>query len=150
MGMVVYLGVDHHIFNKMLRDTAGNRTFRESRFSETPIVWRNTSVTFARDDKDSRERNKDYFCFSARCVTSLFPSLPTTRLHIALILSRYTIHYMSTGQFGYGGVPGWCLDPACGYQVSSSYFFVSQISRQTHIETMQPRPFEEWIEKGHQ
>jgi len=27
---------------------------------------------------------------------------------------------------------------------------VSQISRQTYIETMQPRPFEEWIEKGHQ
>jgi len=27
---------------------------------------------------------------------------------------------------------------------------VSRISRQTYIETMQPRPFEEWIEKGHQ
>jgi len=57
---------------------------------------------------------------------------------------------MSTGQFGYGGVPGWCLDPQCGYQASSSYFYVSQITRQTYIETMQPRPFEEWIEKGHQ
>ena len=32
----------------------------------------------------------------------------------------------------------------------SSYFYVSQMSRQTYIETMQPRPFEEWIEKGHQ
>ena len=25
-----------------------------------------------------------------------------------------------------------------------------QVSRQTYIEIMQPRPFEEWIEKGHQ
>jgi len=32
----------------------------------------------------------------------------------------------------------------------SSYFYVSQVSRQTYIETMQPRPFEEWINKGHQ
>jgi len=32
----------------------------------------------------------------------------------------------------------------------SSYFYVSQVSRQTYIKTMQPRPFEEWIEKGHQ
>jgi len=32
----------------------------------------------------------------------------------------------------------------------SLYFYVSQVSRQTYIETMQPRPFEEWIEKGHQ
>ena len=55
---------------------------------------------------------------------------------------------MSTGQFGYGG--GWCVDPACGYQASSSYLYVSQISRETYIQTMQPRPFEEWIEKGHQ
>ena len=28
----------------------------------------------------------------------------------------------------------------------SSYFYVSQVLRQTYIETMQPRPFEEWIE----
>jgi len=27
---------------------------------------------------------------------------------------------------------------------------VSQVSRQAYIETMQPRLFEEWIEKGHQ
>jgi len=32
----------------------------------------------------------------------------------------------------------------------SSYFYVSQVPRQTYIETMQPKPFEEWIEKGHQ
>jgi len=32
----------------------------------------------------------------------------------------------------------------------SSYFYVSQVSHQTFIETMQPRPFEEWIEKEHQ
>jgi len=32
----------------------------------------------------------------------------------------------------------------------SSYFDVSQVSRQTYNETMQPRPFEEWIEKGQQ
>jgi len=56
---------------------------------------------------------------------------------------------MSTSQLGYGGVPGCCVDPACGYQVSASYFYVSQVSRQTYMETMQPRPFEEWIEKGH-
>jgi len=57
---------------------------------------------------------------------------------------------MSTGQFGYGGIPGCCVDPVCGYQILSSYFHVSQVSRQTYIETIQPRPFEEWIEKGHQ
>jgi len=57
---------------------------------------------------------------------------------------------MSTGSFGYGGVPGCYVDPACGYQILSSYFYVSQVSRQTYIETMQPRPFEEWIEKRHQ
>jgi len=57
---------------------------------------------------------------------------------------------MSTGQFGYGGVPGCCVDPVCGYQILSSYFYVSQVSRQTYIETMQTRLFEEWIEKGHQ
>jgi len=32
------------------RDTAGNRTFRESLVSETPNVGRKTSVTFARDE----------------------------------------------------------------------------------------------------
>ena len=57
---------------------------------------------------------------------------------------------MSIGQFGYGGVPGYCADPACGYQILSSYFCVSQVSPQTYIEIMQPRPFEEWIEKGNQ
>jgi len=57
---------------------------------------------------------------------------------------------MSTDQFGYGGVPGWCVDSICGYHILSSYFKVSQVSRQTYIETMQPRLFEEWIEKGHQ
>jgi len=31
-----------------------------------------------------------------------------------------------------------------------SYSYVSQVSRQTFIGTMQPRPFEEWIEKGTQ
>ena len=59
-------------------------------------------------------------------------------------------HDMSTGQFGYGGVPGCCVDPAGGHQILSSYFDVSQVLRQTYIETMQPRPFEEWIEKGQQ
>ena len=56
---------------------------------------------------------------------------------------------MSTGQFVYGGVPGCCVDLVCGYQILSSYFYVSQVSRQTNIETIQPRPFEVWIEKGH-
>ena len=50
-----------------------------------------------------------------------------------------------TCQCGYGVVPGCCA----GYQMLSSYFYVSQVSRQTYIETMQPRPFEEW-KKGHQ
>ena len=40
---------------------------------------------------------------------------------------------MSTGQFGYGGVPGCCVDPEYGYQILSSYFYVSQVSRQTYI-----------------
>jgi len=61
-------------------------------------------------------------------------------------------HDMSTGQFGYGGVPGCCVDLVCGYhwQMLSSYFCVSQVSRQTCIETMEPRLFEEWIEKANQ
>jgi len=41
---------------------------------------------------------------------------------------------MSTGQFGYGFVPGCCVDPACGYQILSLYFDVSQVSRQIYIE----------------
>jgi len=57
---------------------------------------------------------------------------------------------MSTGQFGYGGVPECCVDPVRGHQILSSYFYVSQVSPQTYIETMQPRLFEEWIEEGHQ
>ena len=55
---------------------------------------------------------------------------------------------MSTGQFGNDGVPGCSADPVSGYQMLSSYFYVSQVSRQAYIEIMQPRPFEEWIEKG--
>jgi len=47
-------------------------------------------------------------------------------------------------------LPGCCVDPISGYQMLSSYFYVSQVSRQTYIKTMQPRPFEEWIKKGHQ
>ena len=57
---------------------------------------------------------------------------------------------MSTNQFGYGVVPGSCVAPVSGYQMLSSYFYVSQVSRQTYIETTQPRLFEEWIKKGHQ
>jgi len=34
---------------KVSWDTAGSRASRESQLSETPIVWRNTSVTFARE-----------------------------------------------------------------------------------------------------
>jgi len=59
-------------------------------------------------------------------------------------------HGMSTSQFGYGGVSGCCVDPVCGYQILSSYFYVSQVSLETYIETKQPRLFEEWIEKGKQ
>jgi len=57
---------------------------------------------------------------------------------------------MSTGQSGYGGVPGCYVDPVCGYQILSLYLYVSQVSLQTYIETMQPIMFEEWIEKGQQ
>ena len=38
-----------------------------------------------------------------------------------------------TCQFGYGVVPGCCADPVNGYQMLSSYFYVSQVSRQTYI-----------------
>ena len=55
---------------------------------------------------------------------------------------------MSTGQFGYDGVPGCCVDPVSGCQMLSSYFMCHKYHVK-HIETMQPRPFEEWIEKGH-
>jgi len=34
--------------------------------------------------------------------------------------------------------------------ILASYFYESQISRQTYIETIQPRLFEEWMEKRHQ
>ena len=67
---------------------------------------------------------------------------------IIICLTKQTRHV--TGQCGYGGVPGCFADPVCGYQMLSSYFYVSQVSRQTYIETMQPRPFEEWTKKGHQ
>jgi len=40
--------------------------------------------------------------------------------------------------------------PFMWYQILSSYFYMSQVSRQTYIETMQPKPFKKWIEKGHQ
>jgi len=59
-------------------------------------------------------------------------------------------HDMSTGQFWYCGITGCCVDPVSGYQMLLSYFNMSKVSRQTYIETIQPRPFEEWIEKGHQ
>ena len=59
-------------------------------------------------------------------------------------------HDKSTGEFGYGGVSGCCVDPVWGYQILSSYFYVAQVSRQTYINTMQYRPFEEWIKKRHQ
>jgi len=67
---------------------------------------------------------------------------------IIICLTKQTRYV--TGQFGYGGVPGCFADPVSGYQMLSSYLYVSQVSHQTYIETMQPRPFEEWIEKGHQ
>jgi len=57
---------------------------------------------------------------------------------------------MLKGQFGCGGVTVGCVGPVYGYQILSSYFNVSQLSRQTYTETMQLRLFEEWIEKGHQ
>jgi len=44
---------------------------------------------------------------------------------------------------------GCCVDPVCGYQILSSYFYVSQVSRQTYIE-MQPGLFEDFIENRHQ
>jgi len=67
---------------------------------------------------------------------------------IIICLTKQTRHV--TGQFGCCGVPGCCAGPVSGYQMLSSYFYVSQVSRQTYIETMEPRPYEEWIEKGHQ
>ena len=67
---------------------------------------------------------------------------------IIICSTKQTQHV--TCQFGYGVVPGCCADPVSGYQMLSSYFNVSQVSRQTYIETMQPRLFEKWIEKGHQ
>jgi len=54
---------------------------------------------------------------------------------IIICLTKQTCRDMSTGQFGYGGVPGCCVDPAGGHQMSS-HFNVSQVSRQIYIETM--------------
>jgi len=53
---------------KVSWDTAGSRTFRESRLSETPIVWRNSSVTFARDHRihiSIRARGINVFWFES-------------------------------------------------------------------------------------
>jgi len=61
---------------------------------------------------------------------------------------------MSIGQFGYCGVFGCCVDPVCGYQILSSYFYVSQVSRlMLHLpsglgcsevtERTRARPFED-------
>ena len=63
---------------------------------------------------------------------------------VIIYLTKQTRHV--TCQCGYGVVPVCCADPVSGYQMLSSYFNVSQVSRQTYIETMQLRPFEEWIE----
>ena len=67
---------------------------------------------------------------------------------IIICLTRQTRRV--TCQCGYGVVPGCYADPVSGYQMLSSYFYVSQVLRQTYIETLQPRPFEQWIEKGTQ
>ena len=46
-------------------------------------------------------------------------------------------HNMMSGQEGYGGVPGCCAaDPVSGYQMLSSYFYVSQVSLQTYIDNV--------------
>jgi len=55
---------------------------------------------------------------------------------------------MSTGRFGYGDT--WVVCGPCMWPPGIVINFLSQISRQTYIETRQPRPFEEWIEKGNQ
>ena len=57
---------------------------------------------------------------------------------IIMCLTKQTRHV--TCQCGYGGVPGY-WDPVSGYQMFSSYFYVSQVLRQTYIITMQPRPW---------
>jgi len=67
---------------------------------------------------------------------------------IIICLTKQILHV--TCQCGYGVVTWCCADPVSGYQMLSPYFYVSQVSRQTYIETMQPRLFEEWIEKGHE
>jgi len=66
---------------------------------------------------------------------------------IIIRLTKQTRHV--TFQCGYGVVPDSCADPVSGYQMLSSYFYVSQVSCQTYIETMQPSPFEEYTKKGH-
>jgi len=55
---------------------------------------------------------------------------------VIISLTKQTRH--ATCQCRYGGVPVYCADPVSGYQMLSSYFYVSQVSRQT------------WIKKGHQ
>jgi len=46
---------------------------------------------------------------------------------IIICLTKQTRHV--TGQCGYGVVPGCGSDPVSGYQMLSSYFYVSQVSR---------------------
>ena len=59
-----------------------------------------------------------------------------------------TCQQVNLGMVAYLGAVLLCR-PCMWVQILSSCCYVSQVSRQTYIETMQPRPFEEWIEKGH-
>ena len=44
----------------------------------------------------------------------------------------------------YGNVPVWCCHWLCNYYT----FVCHKYHVQTYIQTMQPKPFVQWIEKG--
>ena len=92
---------------KVSWDTVGSRTSRESRFSETLIVWRNTSVTFARDHviRHSRERIKRVLdsVYDAWLQCSRPSRQPACILPCAHLVIRYLYLQVSAQRFEPGG-----------------------------------------------
>jgi len=63
-----------------------------------------------------------------------------TRIREVLTHNHHVFNKIDTTceqvNLGIGGVPGWCVDPACGYQASSSCFpCVTNITSNIHQNT---------------
>ena len=103
---------------KVSWDTAGNRTSRESRLSETPTVWRNTSVTLSETPtvwrntsvtlaRDIRILVRGIKWFLIQCLRDVRPCyrlrrqpaciLPCLYLVLTMLLSRYSKMFVLVG-----------------------------------------------------